>query len=186
MYPLARARFRHLRGQFEVADRTTNRGAISWYIEARQPRITVAIRDENGNEKKIEKIVTVETIQNDEDVQRVLGIDKDRDGESFPQRIKKEQKRLAGSTTTAGYWLALAHFDRGNYSSASTWHQMSVELGIWADGTRYNLARAHEALGETEKARELYLATGDESPQRHGNLLRARMLKSKASKSPAQ
>jgi hypothetical protein len=44
----------------------------------------------------------------------------------------------------------------------------------WLPGARYNLARSYEALGETEKAIALYEA--DDSPQRHGNRLRAKWL----------
>jgi hypothetical protein len=45
----------------------------------------------------------------------------------------------------------------------------------WTDGARYNLARALEGKGLFAEARENYLL--DESPQRHGNLLRARYLR---------
>ena len=51
----------------------------------------------------------------------------------------------------------------------------AVPNGPWTDGARYNAARCYEALGELEKAIEL-LETGD-SPQQHGNLLRAKMLR---------
>ncbi|GAG96848.1 unnamed protein product, partial [marine sediment metagenome] len=42
------------------------------------------------------------------------------------------------------------------------------------DGARYNLARAYEVAGQLDKARAIYLA--DQSPQSHGNRLRARWL----------
>ncbi|MCA9241794.1 MAG: hypothetical protein KDA37_16405, partial [Planctomycetales bacterium] len=43
-----------------------------------------------------------------------------------------------------------------------------------AAGIRYNLARAYESLGDNQRAAELLLA--DDSPQRHGNRLRAARL----------
>ena len=49
--------------------------------------------------------------------------------------------------------------------------------GFWANGVRYNLGRTQEALGNNAEAIKLYEA--DTSPQRDGNRLRARQLKSK-------
>ena len=46
--------------------------------------------------------------------------------------------------------------------------------GPWKNGAHYNLARCYEALGRIDEARQLYLI--DDSPQRHGSLLRARQL----------
>jgi hypothetical protein len=50
--------------------------------------------------------------------------------------------------------------------------------GPWKNGARYNLARCYEAMGRIEDARQLYLI--DDSPQRHGCLLRARQLEARA------
>ncbi len=79
----------------------------------------------------------------------------------------------------ASYWVGLLSYDRGMYEVAVHWlRDRTLEAlpgGPWADGARYNLARAHEALGQFAKAIELLEA--DSSPQRHGNLLRAQQLK---------
>jgi hypothetical protein len=48
----------------------------------------------------------------------------------------------------------------------------------WANGTRYNLARTYEAEGNVDDA--IALLEKDASPQRDGNRLRAKWLKSKA------
>jgi hypothetical protein len=83
----------------------------------------------------------------------------------------------------ATYWLGLIAVEQGKE------HTVLVDLflhktleafpdGRWASGARYNLARSYEESGELEKAIELYEA--DDSPQRHGNLLRAKRLKEKA------
>ena len=42
----------------------------------------------------------------------------------------------------------------------------------WTPGARYNLARCYEQLGQSSLARQ-WLESDKESPQRHGNLLRA-------------
>jgi tetratricopeptide (TPR) repeat protein len=49
--------------------------------------------------------------------------------------------------------------------------------GPWTAAAQYNLGRAYEANGQLQKAIELY--EDDDSPQRLGNLLRARRLKSR-------
>ena len=81
----------------------------------------------------------------------------------------------------AGYWLALLKSAQGNHSVARHWLETqtlgSAPKGPWRNGARYNLARTYEELGELEKAIELLEA--DESPQRLGNLLRARRLREK-------
>jgi TolA-binding protein len=67
----------------------------------------------------------------------------------------------------------------GNHEAAVTWLQeRTIDAnpdGPWTDGARYNLGRTYEALGKYEEAREIYAA--DESPQAHGNHLRAKLLK---------
>ena len=45
----------------------------------------------------------------------------------------------------------------------------------WLPGARYNLARCYEELGQFDLARQ-WLQSDADSPQRHGNLLRARQL----------
>ena len=48
--------------------------------------------------------------------------------------------------------------------------------GPWTFGARYNLARTYETLGDITRAREL-LNEDDDSPQKHGNWLRAKLLR---------
>lgn len=78
----------------------------------------------------------------------------------------------------ATYWLGLISLDMGEHRTAKRWLEnkalaSDAAAGI-ADGVRYNLARAYEGLGEIDKAIELLKA--DQSPQRAGNLLRAKQL----------
>jgi tetratricopeptide (TPR) repeat protein len=94
------------------------------------------------------------------------------------QRQKDLENLMAVVRTSkhhATYWIALTHFETGNYAVAVEWLRERVLAGApdspWHDGARYNLARSYEALGDWDKARQVYLL--DESPQRHGNVLRA-------------
>jgi len=78
----------------------------------------------------------------------------------------------------ASYWLGLLSYDRGKYEVAANWlEKRTLEAtpeGPWTAGARYNLARTYEAQGKLTEAIELLKA--DNSPQRYGNLLRARQL----------
>lgn len=81
---------------------------------------------------------------------------------------------------SATYWLGLLSFDDGRYDVAAHWlgrPELTDEKGPWADGARYNLARAYEAQGKLEEA--IPLLEKDTSPQQHGNKLRARRLKAR-------
>ena len=62
---------------------------------------------------------------------------------------------------------------RGTPCAASRTLQANPN-GPWTGGARYNLARTYEVLGDHANARAYY--EQDKSPQRHGNLLRARRL----------
>ena len=79
----------------------------------------------------------------------------------------------------ASYWLGLLSYDQGKYKVAEDWFAQrtlaAAPDGPWTYGAHYNLARTHEALGNLTTAVELLEA--DDSPQRHGNLLRAQELR---------
>jgi tetratricopeptide (TPR) repeat protein len=85
--------------------------------------------------------------------------------------------RIKRSRDDVSFWLGLVQYERGDYENAITWLKQSVSEDSespWAGGARYNLARCHEALGNTEEAVKLYLS--DDSPQKYGNRLRAKWL----------
>ncbi|MDZ4817566.1 MAG: hypothetical protein SGJ20_01185 [Planctomycetota bacterium] len=73
------------------------------------------------------------------------------------QAAADEQRKIAERETTA----ALNYFDK-------------FEHNLWRGAATYNLGRLYEVLGNNTKAIEVYRL--DESPQRQGNLLRARQL----------
>ena len=105
-----------------------------------------------------------------------------------PQRILNKQTspdKIAiynVAKQNASYWLGLLSYDDGRYDTALDWlARRTLEDypdGPWTNGARYNLARAYEALGRFEDAIELLKQ--DDSPGRHGSLLRARQLVRKA------
>lgn len=87
----------------------------------------------------------------------------------------------------AAFWLGLVAYDRGDYEAAIRYFRdhtlKTYPGGVWERGARYNLARSLEAAGKLREALEVLDA--DASFQRHGSLLRARMLKEKISQSTA-
>jgi hypothetical protein len=95
------------------------------------------------------------------------------------QTTSAEKRRVDSmAKLNATYWVGLLSFDKGKYEVAKHWlsrPELMVAESPWSGGARYNLARAHEALGELEQA--IQLLEEDTSPQRHGNRLRARQLK---------
>lgn len=102
-----------------------------------------------------------------------------------PDRVLKEvaseSKRqiYSAAKDNASYWIGLLLFDEGRFDSAkdrfSDPRLRAKSDGFWAGGTRYNLGRTYEALGDNAEAIKLYEA--DTSPQRDGNRLRARRLR---------
>jgi Tetratricopeptide repeat len=82
----------------------------------------------------------------------------------------------------ASFWIGLIFFEQEDYPNAIDFLAKRT-LGTehkspWTASARYNLARTYEAAGELDKAIELYESDTD-SPQSHGNRLRARWLKEK-------
>ncbi len=79
----------------------------------------------------------------------------------------------------ASYWLGLIAYDQENYRSATDYLSNrtleAVENNPWTRGAHYNLGRIYEADRQYDKALTEY-RTKSPSPDRHGNLLRARWL----------
>ncbi len=107
------------------------------------------------------------------------------------RRVRPSEDRLRGlqpakqliyrtAKGDASYWLGLLCFDLGKTNSAIHWLKdrtlEATPQGPWAAGARLNLARIYQQQGELDKA--IKLLETDQSPQRHGNLLRARRLRS--------
>ncbi|MGD9721685.1 MAG: tetratricopeptide repeat protein [Pirellulales bacterium] len=88
----------------------------------------------------------------------------------------------------ASFWLGLVCFEQEQYPAAVDFFaKRTLEAtpdGPWTPSARYNLARTYEALGRTDEAIALYEA--DDSPQSHGNKLRARRLRDGAAQAAAE
>ncbi len=110
-------------------------------------------------------------------------------------RVRPSERKLAEFTENperlgiyhaakadATYWLALLKYDQGEPRQSLQWLERDTlateEAAHREVGARYNLARAYEALGDLPRAAELLEA--DDSPQRHGNRLRAARLRKQA------
>jgi len=156
-HPLLRARDLHFQGKF------TDEGARSLYLEVRQP-----------SEKEIDLLGTSSRMRERIGLNTSLPEDPAQRSEMLENIIGVARRGKQNAT----YWLGLTFYEQGNYPVAKDWllnRTLSVKpKSPWTVGARYNLARTHEKLGEFDEARKLYEA--DDSPQRHGNLLRARWL----------
>jgi hypothetical protein len=103
----------------------------------------------------------------------------DEDLDPIRDRFPEEHlAAIARGKQTASYWLGIVSFERELYEAAvGHFEHRCLESdpdGPWTAAVHYNLGRAYEALGQTDKAVEQYHY--EDSPQRHGNLLRARWL----------
>jgi tetratricopeptide (TPR) repeat protein len=158
--PLVRARQLHLRGRFEQQDERD--GAKALYLKARVPNAMIA------------KIATSPEVRSELGI--VRGRQNDQQWEIY---LQSSEMILVRTKQNASLWLGLIHAATGRYEDARDWFQIrcleAYENGPWTASARYNLARAHEQMGNLEAARQLYLL--DDSPQQHGNLLRARTLR---------
>jgi tetratricopeptide (TPR) repeat protein len=158
--PLVLGRNMHLQGRYEGEDSLP--GARKYYLDSR-------MSDEQRS-----------LIYTSEQFRQSMGF-----GESLPEDEKARTalletmvRRMQRVKEHATYWLALTYFEAGKYPAAIEWFDRVIGAPLpspWLAGARYNLARTYEAQGQVDKA--IALLEADDSPQRHGNLLRAKWLK---------
>jgi len=162
--PLVQGRRMYLLGRF--LDTEDGEGAVTYWRAARTPD------------------ASLERIDSSRKIQKNLGLKQPRgmSDQEWRGRLEQLKELQVQSKQHASYWMGLLHQQQGNYEIAINWLETrSLEKspdGPWVDGARYNLARCHEALGRADQAITLYRI--DESPQRHGNLLRALRLEQQA------
>lgn len=161
---LPQGRQLHLRGKFENEDR--KQGAKAKYFTAREPD------------------ADIDRIETSPEIQKRMGLVRDEKRESdleWQVRLQIRKMVITRAKRNASYWLGLIHYETGRLEPALEWLKTrtieAAEAGPWTGGARYNLSRVYEAMGDLQKARSELLL--DDSPQKHGNLLRARFLREK-------
>jgi len=163
-------RRQHLLGNFR--GRGDVKGATSRYLAARSSN------------------AQIEAMASSEAARKEMGMEKPQDmpDRLWQENIQKEKFLHIQAKQDASFWIGLIHYEQGNFDVAANWFKKrSLDAwpqGPWQAGARYNLARCKERLGDLSAARELYLI--DDSPQRHGNLLRARSLAAKLKTDPTK
>ncbi len=165
--PVVKGRRRYLLGQLQKQG--DEAGATSYFLNGRMTDSTLEVMEDS---KSVQKSMGLE---------RPLGMNE----EEWAYRIAQIKRMQVESKQLASYWLGLTHLEQRNYDVAASWlkdrYLDHYPDGSWTNGARYNLARCYEALGKFDDARQLYMI--DESPQRYGNLLRARALEGHSSES---
>jgi tetratricopeptide (TPR) repeat protein len=159
--PLIKGRNFHLQGRYENEDNKP--GARSLYLQCRPPDREIDALKTNEYYRKsigLDRTLPDDPTQRDAMLDQFVGIARD-------------------GKFSATYWLALTYADVGKPNAAIEWlGKPIVEASPpspWTPGARYNLARCYEELGQFDLARQ-WLESDKDSPQRHGNRLRARML----------
>ncbi|MDA8563230.1 RNA recognition motif domain-containing protein [Mariniblastus sp.] len=116
----------------------------------------------------------------DQKLQRQLGILKT-EGQSageYQAKLSSVQSQMRLVRRDAGFFLAQTHFDNGSISTAANWLErlrLKDDAKRWAEGIEYLLGRAYEGRTDYNSAIEVYRES--EGPQKHGNLIRARLVK---------
>ena len=115
----------------------------------------------------------------DQKLQRQLGI-LQTEGQSageYQAKLASVQSQMRLVRRDAGFFLAQTHFDNGSISTAANWLErlrLREDAKRWADGIEYLLGRALEGRTDYNAAIEVYRES--EGPQKHGNLIRARLV----------
>jgi hypothetical protein len=159
--PLVRARNLHLQARYE-SEGQKQPGARSLYLQCRPPNREIDSLLTNEGYRK--SVIPEQALPQDPG-QRQQVLD-------FYVEIARQGKQ------DATYWLGLSYYDAGKEEPAIEWLTRTAEdspASPWLPGAKYNLARCYERLGQTALARQ-WLTSDTDSPQRHGNLLRAWLL----------
>ena len=101
------------------------------------------------------------------------------------EKVSDDRRRVdIAAKLYATYWVGLLSYDNARYDVAAHWFsrpELQDSASPLSAGARYNLARSHEALGNVEEVIELL--ESDDSPQKHGNRLRAKRLRARSNAS---
>ncbi len=157
---LALGRNYHLQGKFDGDDQL--QGARSLYMQARK---SDAERESLYISPEFRRLHGIPEMPEQEDQKK--------------EALEALNGMYLRAKQNASYWMGLVHYEAGNYDAAIEWlDERTIKSPLpspWLAGARYNLGRSYEALGQNDKAIAWLQADAD-SPQRHGNLLRAAWL----------
>lgn len=179
-YQLLQGRNLHIQGRYSSSD--DEQGARTQYLSARP-----ADRE-------------IDALESSEFVRAAMGLQQTLPADETQQRAAIDQMTTIARTRKhhATYWLGLTYYDaaaqeqrpqdrRRSYETAIEWlGERTVPVfppSPWIAGARYNLARTYEQLGDHEAAIR-WLKADTDSPQRRGNLLRAKMIEQQREQSP--
>jgi tetratricopeptide (TPR) repeat protein len=169
--PLLQARNLHIQGRFSASD--DEPGARSLYLKAR-----VADRE-------IDALETSEFVRGQMGLQQQLPEDPEQQKAALERAVRIVRNRKHHAT----YWLGLTYYDEARQASRPQDRDRSYKTAIewlaertlpvfppspWLAGAKYNLARTYEQLGQWDAAKQ-WLEADEDSPQRAGNLLRAKL-----------
>lgn len=164
--PLFAARMHHIRGDLDTDP--TKRGAKSFYLACRKPDREIEAIGKSAEARR--QIAESMGAQDQPELQQQL--------------IAQIQSIARQAKQQATYWLGLVAFEEEQYGVAVDYLRdrtlKDEPHGRWSNSARYNLARTFEAAGQYEQA--ISLLQSDDSPQKHGNLLRARRLRERIEK----
>lgn len=159
MLPTCTGRYLHLVGRFEP--RIDEPGAMKWYVDALASDADIA-KLKHSTRLQAQAGMAKHPEESDEEHQQRL--------ESFASFLRRIKRLVT-------IWLAQASYELDQFPSSENWlNKIDVEQDdpVYA-AVQLNLARAYEADGLIDKARYIYLL--DQSPQKHGSRIRARLLR---------
>lgn len=158
------ARQFQFQGQFDAADGT--KGATMLLMDARPPERAI---DDLFYSRELQEAAGIagQLSSNPEERRQQLEM-----FASFIQRMRDD----------VTYWIGLIQYEKRDYKTALDWLKTRTldasDENPWRHGARYNSARSYEALGQYDEAIKLYRQS--ESPQRNGDLLRAKWLEARS------
>ncbi len=125
----------------------------------------------------------IDHLENHASVLHAVGIQSGFSALEYQQRLAAVKSQMRLVRGDASYFLGLCHLEGANPSTAITWFSRVDALdnrGHWKAGVPYLTGRSHEMLDQFKDAVALYQIGKNEeklSPQTHGNLIRARLIK---------
>jgi len=162
--PLITAKQRYVRGQFD--NRAMEKG------QSETPGAKPLLMSARMSEKEIAAIKTEAGLQEALQLQQA----EEESAAEWQKRLDDAQRYYRAIKQYASYWLGLIQLEQGKYEVAISWLQRTREDGPenpFFQGAHYNLGRCYEAIGEQEKANQMYQFA--DSPQQRGNQLRSQL-----------